>query len=460
MTIQYLIDSENVGDFWIPLLELPAQDTELIVFYTRNSPHMSYDSLIRLKESDRTVTFIKCYEGTNALDFQLVSELGYRISKDEDGSFIIVTNDTGFDAAVKYWRRRKKSVKRITGKECKNIERRLREDLSAASREAHSAAVSARFISDSERDEENEAGTEAVRSDAVPDNEARPSRPNLRDAERASQPDPEESFQPEDSDYLTNAGETLFGNTKPVPLKVGIFATNEKLTFLDMKIYEDNIVNLLRIAEEYILKNIRWRNEITGVEREEIPEIPVAVIREVLANSFAHAIYNGRTSHEICIHPGMITVYSPGEYASVHMPEEYIKGNIESEIRNATIAKILYLSKYIEQFGSGFKRIHSLCTDAGIKYSYENGKNGFKFVLYRPQLQSDMINVTLDVTLNGTEMAVLAILKQKPDSSREEVADKISKTVRTVQRALDSLRDKGYIQRVGSKQTPMWEVLK
>ena len=86
------------------------------------------------------------------------------------------------------------------------------------------------------------------------------------------------------------------------------------------------------------------------------------------------------------------------------------------------------MSKYIEQFGSGFKRIHSLCTDTGIKYSYENGKNGFKFVFYRPQLQSDMINVTLD----GTEKAVLAILKQKPDSSREEVADKISKTVRTV----------------------------
>lgn len=205
MTVQYLIDSENVGDFWIPLLELPAKDTELIVFYTRNSPHMSYDSLIRLKESDRTVTFIKCYEGTNALDFQLVSELGYRISKDEDGSFIIVTNDTGFDAAVKYWRRRKKSVKRITGKECKNLDRRLREDLSAASREAHSSAVSARFVSDSERDEENDAGTETVRSDAVQDNDARPSRPNLRDAERAAQPDPEDGDSSEDSGYLTDA---------------------------------------------------------------------------------------------------------------------------------------------------------------------------------------------------------------------------------------------------------------
>lgn len=260
--------------------------------------------------------------------------------------------------------------------------------------------------------------------------------------------------------YLTNAGEILFGNTRPVSLKAGIFATDEKLTFLDMKLFEDNIYNLLNIAEEYILKNIRWRSEITGTEREEIPEIPVAVIREVLANSFAHAIYNGRTTHEICIHPGMITVYSPGEYASKHKPEEYIKDNIESEIRNATIAKILYLSKSIEQFGSGFKRINSLCNDAGIKYSYENRENGFKFVIYRPELQSDIPSVTLDVTLNGTEMAVLAILKQKPDSSRDEIADKISKTVRTVQRALDSLRDKGYIRRVGSKQNPVWEILK
>lgn len=53
-------------------------------------------------------------------------------------------------------------------------------------------------------------------------------------------------------------------------------------------------------------------------------------------------------------------------------------------------------------------------------------------------------------SLNGTEKAVYAILKQKPDSSRE-IADKISKTVKTVQRTLNSL---------GSKQNPVWEVLK
>ena len=120
----YLIDSENVGDFWIPLLELPAEEAELIVFYTKNSPHMSYDSLIKLKESDRKGTFIKCYEGTNALDFQLCSELGFLIASNEGDDFIIVTNDTGYDAAVKYWRRKEYSVKRIAGKDSRTGSRR------------------------------------------------------------------------------------------------------------------------------------------------------------------------------------------------------------------------------------------------------------------------------------------------------------------------------------------------
>ena len=120
----YLIDSENVGDFWIPLLDLPAETAELIVFYTKNSPHMSYESLIKLKESDRHVTFIKCYEGTNALDFQLCSELGYLIASHEEDDFIIVTNDTGYDAAVKYWRRKEYSVKRIAGKDSRTGSRR------------------------------------------------------------------------------------------------------------------------------------------------------------------------------------------------------------------------------------------------------------------------------------------------------------------------------------------------
>lgn len=110
----YFIDSENVGDNWLSLLK--CDEDEILVFYTTKTPYMNYESLIQLKESPKEVNFIKCFEGANALDFQLVSELGYRLRDNSDNEFIIVTNDTGFDAVVRYWQSRDYSVKRIAGK--------------------------------------------------------------------------------------------------------------------------------------------------------------------------------------------------------------------------------------------------------------------------------------------------------------------------------------------------------
>ena len=118
MGITYFIDSENVGDNWISLLSSVTVEDEILVFYTANSPHMNYRNLILLKESDARVSFIECFEGSNALDFQLCTELGYRLSGIGDGDFIIVSNDTGYDAIVKYWKKRDVSVRRMTGREC------------------------------------------------------------------------------------------------------------------------------------------------------------------------------------------------------------------------------------------------------------------------------------------------------------------------------------------------------
>ncbi len=275
-----------------------------------------------------------------------------------------------------------------------------------------------------------------------------------------------------DGDYLTNAGNVLFGNSHPVTLKAAVFATDEKLTFLDMQMYEDNILNLLGIAEKYILKNINWKSEIIGMEREEIPEIPVAAVREILANSYAHAVYNGSTYHEICVHPGKVTIYSPGSFASTYSPEDYINKNLQSSIRNAAISKILYLNKSIEQFGSGFKRINSLCKDAGVKYSYEFSDNGFTFVFYRKtknvsvrQNGNEMdgtVNgiegVTVNISLNKNERAVYYLLEKNPYYTRKELADATSKSLRTIQRTLDSLRKKELIERIGSDKSGYWEV--
>ena len=72
---------------------------------------------------------------------------------------------------------------------------------------------------------------------------------------------------------------------------------------------------------------------------------------------------------------------------------------------------------------------------------------------------SNTENVTSYDDLGKTELAVLEILMKKERLSREEISDMLCKTVRTVQRALNSLRDKGYIERIGAKQYLTWGIV-
>ncbi len=118
MSTLYFVDSENVGDCWTFMLDNVDADDKIIVFYTKRSPHMNYCNLVHLKTSPKDVIFIECFEGNNALDFQLVSELGYRIATNSGDEYVIVSNDTGFDAAVKYWKKNDTRIRRITSKAC------------------------------------------------------------------------------------------------------------------------------------------------------------------------------------------------------------------------------------------------------------------------------------------------------------------------------------------------------
>lgn len=62
--------------------------------------------------------------------------------------------------------------------------------------------------------------------------------------------------------------------------------------------------------------------------------------------------------------------------------------------------------------------------------------------------------------LNETELAVLKLLKKKPRITRDEIAESLSRNVRTIQRTLTSLKNKGYIQRIGPNKNVIWEVVK
>lgn len=57
---------------------------------------------------------------------------------------------------------------------------------------------------------------------------------------------------------IKNAGYVLFAKSPRIKLRVAIFATEEKTTFIDMQEFSGNIFNLIDKGEQYISKNIRW----------------------------------------------------------------------------------------------------------------------------------------------------------------------------------------------------------
>ena len=117
----YLVDSENVNDNWLMLFDMIDETDNIIVFYTKNSPHMSYPSVIRLLKINRTIKFEECFEGNNALDFQLISYMGYLMKNSdiENSEFIVMSNDTGFDSAINFWKSKGFHVNRINVNYCK-----------------------------------------------------------------------------------------------------------------------------------------------------------------------------------------------------------------------------------------------------------------------------------------------------------------------------------------------------
>lgn len=99
----YLVDTENVGCSWKELLPQKSVKDVIILFYTEHSPGISYVDLNVIREYPSSFDMVLCYPGKNGLDFQMVSYLGYLIKTAPKSEYIIVSNDTGYDAVVKFW---------------------------------------------------------------------------------------------------------------------------------------------------------------------------------------------------------------------------------------------------------------------------------------------------------------------------------------------------------------------
>ena len=67
-------------------------------------------------------------------------------------------------------------------------------------------------------------------------------------------------------------------------------------------------------------------------------------------------------------------------FANDYDPEDFAMSNMNSFLRNEKIAKVLYLCKDVESFGTGFNKIYSLCKKANVKLGYNKYDEYFNFI--------------------------------------------------------------------------------
>lgn len=108
----YLVDTENVGTNWFNIAERCADGHRCLLFFTEHSSNLTFIQFAKLMPFTDLIECIQCRRGPNGLDFQLATELGCRVSRNESAKYIVVSNDTDFDVVVQYWRDRGVSIKR------------------------------------------------------------------------------------------------------------------------------------------------------------------------------------------------------------------------------------------------------------------------------------------------------------------------------------------------------------
>jgi ATP-dependent DNA helicase RecG len=255
-------------------------------------------------------------------------------------------------------------------------------------------------------------------------------------------------------DKLLRAVDVLFCDNNFLEVQAAVFAGMDKLTFLDIKQFKGNIFNLLEQSESYIKEHMNWRAKLVGREREEIPEVPVRAITEAIVNSLGHRDYNNPKGNEIAVFKDRIEIYNPGQFPEEYSPLDFIKGEERSILRNPIIAHTLYLSKEIERWGSGIRRIYEECEKENVKVEFKKLKSGFVVVFSRMERVGEKVGEKL----TENQKKIIDFIQKEPTISAKELSKLLGISQRKIEDNLSKLKDKGLLRRIGADRGGYWKV--
>lgn len=130
---------------------------------------------------------------------------------------------------------------------------------------------------------------------------------------------------------------------------------------------------------------------------------------------------------------------------------------------NLLLAEPLYLTQYIERMGTGTGDMIRRCREAGLREPECRIADGFSLTLWRTK---DMSVAVAPSGKPSAEMSgkmsgkIVRLMQEKPDITIPELAQRLKRTERTIERQINKLKADEIIGRIGPAKGGHWEVLK
>lgn len=156
------------------------------------------------------------------------------------------------------------------------------------------------------------------------------------------------------------------------------------------------------------------------------------------------------------IYADRLTITSYGGLVPGLSKDKFFSGR--SMIRNRELMRVYRDLNFVEQLGSGMRRILQAYSKEIFNFSDNFMEVCFKYERdYLVSLAKASQN--LEKTPVKTPDAILVLLKENNLLTLSQIADQIEKAVSTVERAAKKLRDQGKLKYVGPQKGGHWEVI-
>lgn len=264
-----------------------------------------------------------------------------------------------------------------------------------------------------------------------------------------------------ESDVYNNAA-FLVSDQNPTITKVAIYQGLNVMEFRDKREISGSLTHQIDELLHYIQLNNHTKIKIDGApQRHETKDYPDTAIREAIVNAFAHRDYLLHSNIKIEIFDNRMEILSPGGIPDGLTLDEVKDGM--TAVRNPQLVHILDKLKYIENYGTGIRRMYEAYQDTNQSPDFEVRPNSFKVILPNVNYNNDTKNVIDSKVKDSTfilglnEESVLYILSKNGRQTRKEIQQVLRTTPYHVRKLLSGLIKKGKVRKVGSSVNTQYE---